>query len=208
MPYPTKGLQEYMLKSDFDRMALEVGVTGPPGANGPSGPPGSAGVQGAMGPAGAAGAQGASWTPVQSTTAPTLATGGPIATTSLTVSRVNPASDVTGVILAAGLVAGQQVVVLNESGFSITFAAVGTSFVSIGASCVIPAGTHLQFVWNSATNRWYPAAVPGISTPPGSFTVSGAVVLHGLLVSGSLTTTSGGSGSYGDGLYGSGLYGQ
>ncbi len=212
MPYPTKALQEYVLKSDLKSLAGVVGITGP------------------VGPPGAPGAAGASWTPVQSVTAPATANNGTIATVGITVSRVAPTAAVTGVVLAAGTIAGQQVVVLNESAFSITFGTLGSSNVSIGVNCMIPAGTHLQFVWNSATGRWYPSSVGSLSTPPASITFSGAIkfpmfkvtgvvnvppppnTITGAIkfpmfkVAGTVSVASG-SGAYGAGQYGIGSYG-
>lgn len=214
MPYPTKALQEYVLKSDL--VAFGGSGVGPPGPTGATGAPG---------------AQGASWVPAPSVTAPITTNGGTIATSGLTVSRVAPAADVIGVILAAGTVSGQQVCVLNEGGSSVTFAVAATSNVSIGTACLISGGTHLQFVWNSVTFRWYPATVGSVSIPPvslnfsgqvvlrglsvsgavlqtsGAFVVTGAVVLRGLSAAGTLSTSGSTSGTYGDGLYGSGVYG-
>lgn len=228
MAYPTKALDDYVLKTDL--IGGTIGVAGPPGATG------------------APGAPGAPWAPVQSATAPATANVGTIATAGLTVSRVAPLGDITGVILAAGTIPGQQIVVLNESAFTITFGALGASNVSIGNNCLIPAGTHLQFVWDSATTRWYPGVVGSIATPPAAIILNGQIIfpmfkVAGVLslpagasvydtaqydfspydnglgnsltgsvkfpmfkVAGALSTTSG-SGAYGSGLYGSGSYG-
>ena len=76
-------------------------------------------------------------------------------TEDLGVYRANPAANVTGVILPAGVTGGQVVVVLNESAFTITMAASGTSHVADGASDVIPAQTARMFVWDSSTSLWY-----------------------------------------------------
>src|ERR1043165_1478453 len=123
MPYPTKALTEYMLRSEFEDLVAN-GVAGPPGPQGPAGP---TGATGATGPAGAPGAP---WTPVESATAPATTTSGTITTAALTVSRVAPAAAITGVILAVGTIGGQQICVLNQSAFSITFGTAGTSHVS------------------------------------------------------------------------------
>jgi hypothetical protein len=86
------------------------------------------------------------------------------------VSRVAPTVDVTGIILASGTVAGQQVVVLNESGFSITFANEATSHVAGPLLRILPAATHLQFVWNTTTALWYATAAAMFISPTGSGT--------------------------------------
>jgi hypothetical protein len=91
----------------------------------------------------------------QSGSAPSVATSGTIATANLGVSRVTTAGAVTGVILASGTVAGQLVIVVNESANTITFAAVGTSHVADGTSDVIAANTARMFVWDSSNSRWY-----------------------------------------------------
>jgi hypothetical protein len=93
--------------------------------------------------------------PIQSATAPALATGGTITTAGVNSARVAPTGAVTGVILQAGTIAGQEVTVVNESAFSITFAVVGTSNVADGVSAVIAANRAMYFKWNSVTAKWY-----------------------------------------------------
>ena len=91
----------------------------------------------------------------QSATAAALATGGTVAVATLGVSRVSPTAAVTGVILGNGFFAGQIITVVNESAFSITFAAAATSHVADGASDVIAALTARAYVWDSGTSLWY-----------------------------------------------------
>jgi hypothetical protein len=86
-------------------------------------------------------------TPLSSSSAP--ATGGTIAVTS-PVANVAPTAAITGVILASGTTTGQIVTVLNNSTFSITFAASGTSHVADGVSDVIAADTARDFIWNGS----------------------------------------------------------
>lgn len=95
--------------------------------------------------------------PLQSTTAPALATSGTITTTNISAARVAPAGAVTGVILQAGTFGGQEVMVVNEStgANSITFAASGTSHVADGTSSVIAGLTARTFVYDSSTSLWY-----------------------------------------------------
>ncbi len=62
---------------------------------------------------------------------------------------------VTGVIMAAGSVDGQEFTILNNSANSITFAAVGTSRVADGASAVIAANTRMTLVWSAAASLWF-----------------------------------------------------
>lgn len=91
----------------------------------------------------------------QSATAPALATSGTITTAGVGEARVAPTGNVTGVILQAGTVAGQQCEVVNESAFTVTFAIVGTSNVADGTSAVIAANRKMSFTWDSATSKWY-----------------------------------------------------
>jgi len=91
----------------------------------------------------------------QSGSAPSVASSGTISTANLGTSRVTTAGAVTGVIMAAGTIAGQTVIVVNESGNSITMAAAATSNVADGVSCVIAANRAMWFVWDSSTSRWY-----------------------------------------------------
>jgi|SRR6266699_999373 len=80
-------------------------------------------------------------------TVPSIATSGTINTAGLGFSRVTTAGAVTGVILQAGTQQGQQVVVVNTSANSITFAVVGTSNVADGTSDVIAALTSARYSW-------------------------------------------------------------
>jgi hypothetical protein len=91
----------------------------------------------------------------QSSSAPALANNGTIATTNTPVSRVSPAGAVTGIILQAGVKAGQQCIVVNESANSITFAAAATSHVADGVSAVISAQRSMAFTWDTSTALWY-----------------------------------------------------
>lgn len=226
MPYPTKGLQEYLLKSDFDVFAVTVGIAGPPGPPGPPGTNGTNGTSGINGTNGVDGANGINWLPAQSATSPVLVSGDIITTNGVTASRVSPAANVTGVILAIGTVPAQQLVVLNEGAGAITMAAAGTSHVSLGSSSVIPALTHVQFVWSSGTNLWYPASGYGtpiapipataysltgptsglVGVPSAPFTVqvspSGSSLGSVVTVTPSVT----GGGTYGATTYGDGTY--
>lgn len=95
--------------------------------------------------------------PWQSTSAPALATGGTITTTSIGVARVAPTGAVTGIILQAGTVAGQQVTVVNEAAIAntITFAVAGTSNVADGVATPIAGLVARSFTWDSATSLWY-----------------------------------------------------
>lgn len=94
----------------------------------------------------------------QSSAAAALASNGTIKTANVGVARVAPAANVTGIILQAGTVAGQEVWVVNESGFTIQFAVNTTSHVADGAASVIPANSGRKFVWDSGTSYWYRAA--------------------------------------------------
>lgn len=85
----------------------------------------------------------------------TAITNGSTIATSQSVVRVAPTGAVTGIILAAGAQPGQQVMVVNESGNNVTFAAAGTSNVADGTSAVIPGARQMTFIWNSATALWY-----------------------------------------------------
>lgn len=82
------------------------------------------------------------------------ASGGTITIASVT-NRVAPAGAITGVILTAGILSGQVVTIINESAFSITFAAAATSHVADGASDVIAATTARQYCWDASTSLWY-----------------------------------------------------
>jgi hypothetical protein len=69
---------------------------------------------------------------------------------------VTPASNVSGIILQAGLGAGVEVTVINESAFTVTFAAVANSHVADGTSDVIAANNSRRFQW-SPSGLWYPS---------------------------------------------------
>jgi hypothetical protein len=83
-----------------------------------------------------------------------LGAAGTIPTTSYT-QPVNPGGAVAGIILAPGTVPGQDVVVINESAFTVTFDVVGTSNVADGVSDVIAALTARKFIWDANVSRWF-----------------------------------------------------
>jgi len=97
------------------------------------------------------------WTTKQSASAAAIANGNTITTTGIGSARVAPTGNVTGIILQAGVTPTQEVTVVNESAFTVTFAAVGTSFVADGTSAVIAANKAMFFIWNSSTSKWYHA---------------------------------------------------
>ena len=49
-------------------------------------------------------------------------------------------------------------VVRNESSYTVTFAAAGTSHVADGATSPIPANCARYFSWAAATSLWYRSA--------------------------------------------------
>jgi len=93
--------------------------------------------------------------PTQSATAVAIAASGTIAVTDLDVSRVAPTGNVASIILTAGTYAGQKITVVNESAFTVTFAASGTSHVADGISAIIAANRAMDFTWDSGTSLWY-----------------------------------------------------
>lgn len=93
----------------------------------------------------------------QSATAATTASSGTITTAGVDQARVAPTGNITGVILQAGTYANQGCVVVNESAFTVTFAASGTSHVADGTSAVIAATRCMIFRWDSGTSLWYHA---------------------------------------------------
>lgn len=99
------------------------------------------------------------WATGQSATAPALATAGTITTAAIGVARVAPTGNVTGIILQAGTTSGQEVFVVNESAFTITFNTTpATSHVSNAATATaIAANTGRLFKWDSSTSLWYPS---------------------------------------------------
>lgn len=63
---------------------------------------------------------------------------------------------VTGVILTAGTLDGQELTLINiEATNTVTFAAAATSNVADGASAVIAALRAVKFTWDSVSARWY-----------------------------------------------------
>lgn len=94
----------------------------------------------------------------ESGSAPALATSGTITTSGVGVARVAPTGNVTAVILQAGTQVSQQIIVRNESAFTIAFAASGTSHVADGATLAIPANTQRLFTWSTSTSLWYRGA--------------------------------------------------
>lgn len=93
----------------------------------------------------------------ESASAPALASSGTITTAGIGSARVAPTANVTAVVMGTGTKAGQEVVVINQSAFSITMAASGTSHVANGTSAVIAANRCMFAKWDSVTSLWYHA---------------------------------------------------
>lgn len=91
-------------------------------------------------------------------TVQTLTTGNTITVPAGTgVVRVTAGGAVTGIILPAGTVPGQNLSIIHEGAAAntITFAAAGTSNVADGTSDVITGPTCRSFIWDSITALWY-----------------------------------------------------
>jgi len=93
--------------------------------------------------------------PTVSATAVAIAASGTIATAGIDVSRVAPTGNVASIVLASGTVTGQTCQVVNESAFTVTFAASGTSHVADGVSAIIAANRKMDFTWDGGTSLWY-----------------------------------------------------
>ena len=85
------------------------------------------------------------------------ASSAPTAGATLTLNAIilllAPIASITGVILSAGAANGQVLTIINNSAFTITFAAVATSRVADGINDVIAATTARQFVWSGSA--WF-----------------------------------------------------
>jgi hypothetical protein len=84
---------------------------------------------------------------------------------------------VTGITMpTSGLQSGQTVTLVNQSAYSITFAASGTSNVADGTSDVIAAATSAVYSWDGNTSLWYRVAG---TLPPATTVAEGVVQLAG-----------------------------
>lgn len=93
---------------------------------------------------------------LHSSTTPDPGNNGTITTSGVGMARVTPTANETGIILQAGTLDGQHVVVVNNSAsFSITFAVSGTSHVAGGTGVVIAANAKQLFIWDSVASLWY-----------------------------------------------------
>ena len=94
----------------------------------------------------------------QSATVQTVAAGNTITTANLGTARVTATAARATLVLQAGTTAGQQVTVINESAFALTFDVQATSHVADGATLAIPALAARSFTWDSGTSLWYRSA--------------------------------------------------
>lgn len=98
----------------------------------------------------------------QSATAPAIANAGTITTAGVGVARVAPAGAVSGIILQAGTIPGQEVWVVNEAAAANTITlntTPATSNVADSATESAIAGLKARkYVWDSGTSLWYPAS--------------------------------------------------
>ena len=73
------------------------------------------------------------------------------------VIAVDPDGARTGTILEAGVADGQLILLLNEGGQSITFAAAGDSNFAAGAVALAAGGSALC-VWDATNSKWSPTS--------------------------------------------------
>lgn len=96
---------------------------------------------------------------VQSATAPVITNGNTITTSGVGVARVAPGGAVTGIILGAGTIPGQEVWVVNEStaANTVTFntTPATANLASSATETAISGLTARKFVWDSSTSLWY-----------------------------------------------------
>lgn len=95
-----------------------------------------------------------------SVTSPDPGNGGTVATAGLGVSRITPAANETGGILATGAVNGQQIFVENESAtHTLAWATQATSNIGAeaGGTFVLNADEGQMFVWDSVLSLWIKA---------------------------------------------------
>lgn len=93
--------------------------------------------------------------PAEGTAATTVASSGTIDTT-IGWQRITNAGAITGVILEAGTVHGQLVIISvdKDASGTVTMAAAGTSRVGTGTACVIAVGAARMFIWDATDAIW------------------------------------------------------
>lgn len=82
-------------------------------------------------------------------------TGASDSSTGYSLMPFSPTGNLTGAIIAKGLMDGQTFSLVNDSAFTITFAASGTSNVADGVSDVIAANTSRKFVYLASASLWF-----------------------------------------------------
>ncbi len=92
---------------------------------------------------------------IPSATAPDPGNNGTITTSGVGIARVTPTANETGIILQAGTIDGQVVIVENKANFTLAMAIAGTSHVASGVSAVIPALGASIFEWDNGAALWY-----------------------------------------------------
>lgn len=70
---------------------------------------------------------------------------------------VTPSNNITGTALEAGQTDGQQITIINQSAFTITFADASTSKVADGTGDTIAANRAATFRWLATPGMWYRA---------------------------------------------------
>jgi hypothetical protein len=109
---------------------------------------------------------------------------------------------VTGIILAAAANSGQTVTLINQSAYTVTFAASGTSNVADGTGDVIAAGTAGQYVWDGSTSLWYRQGASSSGAGGGSISAGTGLSLSGSTMSLVTPVTTGDGGTGGPGSAG------
>ena len=84
-----------------------------------------------------------------------------IPTRYVSIARVEPAANVTGIAMSGfDPLSGQVFWLVNDSAFTITFAAKSTSNVMGGAAVTVQANSAMQFLWNDNEVAWFPVNQP------------------------------------------------
>jgi hypothetical protein len=85
----------------------------------------------------------------------TVSTGSTVNPNGAAFAPVTAGSACTGLVISGGAADGQVATIANQSAFSLTFAAAGTSHVADGTADTISALTARTFFWDAESSLWY-----------------------------------------------------
>jgi hypothetical protein len=84
-----------------------------------------------------------------------ITSSGTINPANLGILKLAPTAAVTSAVMTTGTIDGQEITLINEANYAITFAASASSNVADGASAIISAYRQMILTWDQTVSLWF-----------------------------------------------------